>query len=281
MKTKAIATCFHRYQPYGEQYYAPIYDFYISSLTKYRQEFDKVYIFDSNWNIKNSPDFVKVINVDPNLRYYDVYRKYLDQIEEDYVLLTDNDTVIYREGTIRKIFDTLALHAVSSIFDTIGEFKTDKMNGKNKLCPYLFAAQKDVLMKYRDVEWGDDMPYCETLGHLTEAILKDGIVPYELEEDKSSLYFNYSLSKQDKGKDLGYMHIGAGSTPAVLLAWREYDQPAYWEYLKNQPRTEYMRQMCWYNYMGGNISDILADLEVGIGEWLIYYQRFKNFHNLP
>ena len=79
---------------------------------------------------------------------------------------------------------------VVSIYDSCGTYKTDKLNGKNKFCLYWFASRKELLMKYLDVEWGPNMPEYETLGKLTEVMLKDGIRPYEWEEDKSSLYFN-------------------------------------------------------------------------------------------
>ena len=95
---------------------------------------------------------------------------------------------------------------VVSIIDSIGTYKTDKLKNGNKLCPYLFATRTELLKKYLDVEWGPDMPYCETLGHLTEAMLKDNVRVFELEEDKTDF----------PTKDLGYYHVRAGSTPAWL-----------------------------------------------------------------
>ena len=69
---------------------------------------------------------------------------------------------------------------VVSIYDTIGTYKTDKLHGKNKFCPYLFATRKELLMKYRDIDWGSNMPESETLGKLTKAMLDDGLKPYEI-----------------------------------------------------------------------------------------------------
>ena len=49
--TKAIVTAFHKYTPFGTEYYQPILDFYLKTMKKYKDEYDKVYFVDSNWDI--------------------------------------------------------------------------------------------------------------------------------------------------------------------------------------------------------------------------------------
>lgn len=296
--TRAIVVAMHKYTPFGDEFYEPILDFFLQSVEKYRDEFDRVYIVDSTWNVKmpetsaENKDWVTVIKVDPNLRYYDAYKEVLPQIEEQLVLFMDNDMVVYREGTFDRAYDLLELQRddsdgeydylcdVVSIYDTIGTYVTKKMNGKNKFCPYWFAAQKDLLMVYKDVYWGSDMPRHETLGALTKALLDDDIKPYEWEEDKSNCLFD-GTQDGDMGKDLGYYHIRAGSTVAYLLATRKYgDIKTYNEYLKNQPKQELLRHCAWYAYMGGLISPIVEDLNIEVTDWLDYYERFLEYHGL-
>ena len=146
--TTAILTAWHRYTPYGSEFYAPILDFYLQNMKKYQNEFDMLYILDSNWNIDGIKDEwginnIKIIKTDPSLRYYDAYKKVLPEIKEDLVLFIDNDMVIYREGIIKKLFDLLNDYDVVSIYESIGEYKTDKLNGKNKFTPYFFATRKE------------------------------------------------------------------------------------------------------------------------------------------
>lgn len=306
--TRAIVVAFHKYTPYGGEFYEPILDFFLKSMKEYRDEYDKVYFVDSTWDINpDSERFDKlgnfeVIKVDPSLRYYDAYKHVLREglIKEDLVLFMDNDMVVYRKNQIESAFYMLEpnpalpdlTYDVVSIYDSIGTYKTDKLNGKNKMCPYWFASKRETLMKYLDVDWSPDaMPYTETFGLLTEAMLNDGLRPYEFEEDKSNCLFD-GTQDGEKSKDLGYYHIRAGSTPAYLLAIKKYgNKETYNKYLQNQPRNEYLRQCAWYDYMGGRGSDLwhvqegllgmLIDMKVGATDWEKYMKRFKEYHNLP
>ena len=290
---------FHKYTNFGGQYYEPLLDFFLQNMRKYADEYDKLYLIDSNWNINSEKLYglnAEIVKVDSSLRYYDAYKAVLPQITEDVVLLMDNDMVVYREGVIDDSFDMLIQSAeypqsIVSIYDTIGEKAYPQLNGKSKFCPYWFMANTEVLRKYTDVEWGSNMPEHETLGKLTEAMLADGVRPYEWEEDKSSTLFD-GTKDGEKGKDLGYYHIRAGSTPAYLLATKKYgDRKTYDDYLKNQPKSEYLRQLAWYQYMLYSIGDFelkitdgilffLIDAGVNKLEWHEYYKRFKEYHGL-
>lgn len=171
---------------------------------------------------------------------------------------------------------------VVSIIDQIGEYKTSQLKNGNKFCPYWFATRKDLLMQYRDIEWGPNMPEHETLGKLTEEMLADGVKVYEWPEDKSSILFDGEDQYPEHHKEggLGYYHCRAGSTPAVLLAWRENNPDEYWKYLKEQPKNEYLRQVCWYQYIGGNPTSIIQDLKLEPFAFKDYYEKFIKYHGL-
>lgn len=289
--TRAVVVAFHKYTPFGDEFYDPILKFFLKNYRAFwKDEIDQLYILDSTWNVEPSDDY-EVIKVDPSLRYYDAYNLVLPQIKEDAVMFMDDDTVIYKKGIVKKVFDALSIrymnafadhmYDVVSIYDTIGDYKTDKMGGKNKFCPYFFAARTETLMKYRGVEWGPHMPHSETLGYLTEVMLSDGLKPFEFEEDKNSLYIDGSRDGET-GKDLGYYHIRAGSTIAYLLATKYYgDYGTYLDYLKNQPKNEYMRHFAWYCTMNESIdTPFLADAGVKVTKFLKYLLEFQKYHKL-
>ena len=291
MTSRAIVVPFHLYTPFGKSFYDPIYKYFMQQMQEYKNEYTKLYLIDSNWGLEAEYDNVEVIKVNPSLRYYDAYKEALPKIKEDLVLLLDNDMVVYRKGRIDAIFEPIERGSrnVVSIYDTIG--KTYKELGdKSKFCPYLFATSKELLMKYRDCEWGPNMPEHETLGKLTEMMLKDGLKPYEMVEDKSNFLFD-GTKDAEKGKDLGYYHIRSGSLPAYLLATINGGDPkTYYDYLKNQPKSEYLRQIAWYWYMCYSIKDednmlaltrILQDAGVSEGDWYEYFFKFVKYHNLP
>mgnify|MGYP001590864470 CR=1 FL=1 len=283
MKTKAIVIAFHKYTNFGDKFYEVIFDYMLGWLKKYQDEYDRVYFVDSNWGIMPSKDrmFQKatVISVNPHLRYYDAYKEVLSQIKEDLVLFLDNDFIIYKPRVIFEAFEWLKKYDVVSIYDTCGTYKTNKLNGKNKFCPYFFATRKETLMKFRDCEWGPNLPEHETFGKLTEEMLYVGVRPKEIEEDKSNFLFGEELGNR-RSKNLGYYHIRAGSTVPYLLSHRERGDKQYTDYLKNQPRSEYLRHFCWYQIMGGNVTPMLEDLKIGVGEWDEYVKNFRIFHGL-
>lgn len=286
--TGAIIVAFHKYTPFGSEFYEPILDFFLQTMSRYSSEYHRIYLVDSNWNIdpeKLSPK-MKILKVDPSLRYYDAYKAVLPEIKEDLVLFLDNDMVIYREGIIARAFEKLKEYDVVSTYDTIGTHYFNKLGGQSKFCPYFFATGTAMLRDFTDVEWGPEMPEYETLGRLTHVMLDDGVKPYEIEEDKSNCLFD-GTQDGEKSKDLGYYHIRAGSTPAYLLATKKYgDQETYWKYLKEQPRNEYLRQIAWYSIMGGSagkIADILWDIkptEDFEQEFWDYVERFHKYHGL-
>lgn len=277
MKTKAIICSFHCYTPFGRKFYQPIEDYFMAAMTKYKNEFDHLYIIDSQWGFEKLPGWATLFPLSPHLRYYDAYKFVLPSIKEDEVLLLDNDMVIYRPRVICEAFEWLKSHGVVSIYDTIGTKHYQKLGGQSKFCPYFFAAKTETLKQFLDCEWGP-VPWGETLSELTAKMLESGICPKEIEEDKSN--FLFGEKNEGKSKNLGYYHIRSGSTPAYLLSHRERGDKQYADYIKHQPRSEYLRQFAWYQIMGGDVTPILKDLNIGLGEWDEYIKGFKEFHGL-
>lgn len=291
MSSRAIVTAFHKYQPYGNDYYSPILLSYIDRLQKLRKEYDQIYLIDSTWNI--DPQFlpsdlpITVLRGNPHRRYYDAYKDALPQIKEDLLLFMDNDMVVYREGMIEDAFKKLSSFDVVSIYDSIGEKADPRLNGKSKFCLYWFAIKKELLERYVNCEWGP-VPWGETLSELTFKMLDDGVVSYEWPEDKGSIYLidNKIVRDPDIGKNLGYYHIRAGSVPSVLLAYRTHDQNQYNSYLKYQPKQEYLRQFAWYWYMDENLRHenkvnlVLKDVGISGGLWDEYVKQFMIYHGL-
>ena len=290
----AIVVAFHKYTPFGGEFYEPILDFFLQSMKKYESEYDKLYLLDSTWNIdpqKIEGLKAEIIKVDPHLRYYDAYKSVLPQIKEHLVLFLDNDMIIYREGIIKSAFDKLKSdYDVVSIYDTIGEKTFPQLNNKSKFCPYFFATGTFMLKDFLNIEWGPNMPEHETLGKLTEEMLRDDIKPFEMEEDKSNCLFD-STQDNEKSKNLGYYHIRAGSTPAYLLATKKYgDKKTYEDYMVNQPRQEYLRQFAWYYLMTDTnqetwslrpqVWELLKDIHMNEFVWMDYFERFKQYHGL-
>src|SRR3990167_3731298 len=309
MSSRCILVNFHLYTPFGKIYYQPMLDFFLKQMREFQDEYDHLYLLDSNWEI--DPKEIEgmkatIIRTSPQMRYYDCYRQVIPLIKEDLVFFLDNDSVIWEEGIIKKVFDlldfSLPVHDtafgdeshqdVVTIIDEIGEYKTDKLKNGNKFTPYWFATRKELLMKYLDVEWGDHMPHSETFGLLTEAMLNDDVKVYEWPETKDSIYFDGHKDGEKQAHQGYYSHIRGGSSIPYLLASKndtpEHNQQ-YWDYLKNQPRSEILRHAMWFWWMttetgnvevGREITEMLNDMGVSPDEWTEYFKRFQEYHGL-
>ena len=251
--TRAVMTAFHNYTYMQDRrYYKPIFDYFMKNFKEvWYDEVDKLYLVDSTWGIEYKDPKVEILKMDASTRYYNAYKMLLSRVKEDLILFMDNDMVVYRKWIVDNTFRKLEGNCdVVSIYDTLGDYHFDELGGQSKFCPYWFATKVELLKKYRYVEWGPNMPVHETLGELTKEMLVNGVKPEEMEEDKT-----------DEGKDLGYYHIRAGSTPAYLLTTKFYgNSDEYWSYLKNQPESEILRHCNWYDRMGGDSSEIRKDL---------------------
>src|SRR3990167_7474118 len=203
MSSRCILVNFHLYTPFGKIYYQPMLDFFLKQMREFQDEYDHLYLLDSNWEI--DPKEIEgmkatIIRTSPQMRYYDCYRQVIPLIKEDLVFFLDNDSVIWDEGH----------QDVVTIIDEIGEYKTDKLKNGNKFTPYWFATRKELLMKYLDVEWGDHMPHSETFGLLTEAMLNDDVKVYEWPETKDSIYFDGHKDGEKQAHQGYYSHIRGG-----------------------------------------------------------------------
>lgn len=251
--TKAVLVNFHNYcWTMDHKYFNVMFDYFMKNFKEvWYDEVDKLYILDSHWDAVYDDPKVVILKAPEQLRYYDVFKWALPEVKEEAALFVDNDTVIYREGVITNTFLPLEEdYDVAAIYDTIGTFQTDKMNGKNKLCFYWCAMKTKTLMKYRHVDWSSNMPETETFGELTKVLLGDDMKMLEIEEDKT-----------DIGKNLGYYHIRAGAVPAYLLTTKHFGNlGTYWDYLNTQPESEILRHCNWLDKMGGDSSEIRKDL---------------------
>lgn len=235
------------------RYFNVISDYFMDNYLKYwKDEIDKLYVLDSTWDFHYQDSKLEKIKINESIRYYDAYKQFLPKIKEDYVLFMDNDMVVYRKGIVDNTFKKLEEgYDVVSIYDTCGEYRFEQLGGQGKFCPYWFATKVETLKKYRYVDWGPNMPKYETIGELTKEMLISGLKPYEIEEDKTP-----------DGKDLGYYHIRAGSVPAYLLTTKHFgDTKVYYDYIKNQPSSETLRQCNWFDRMGGDTSEIRKDID--------------------
>lgn len=311
MKLAAVVP-FHKYTPFGGKFYEPLFNYFMKNYNEFwKTEVDKLYILDSTWgiNISELPPEIEVIKIDPNLRYFEAYEKIIPTIKEDVVVFLDDDMVIHREGIIEGAYDQIGEgYDVVSIYDTIGPLtgmvnaKWPFMKGKTKFCPYFFMARTKLLQSIPNLRLGPvhygsrefipelnyftvDGDWGETLGEATIKLLAAGAKAYEMEEDKDSIYFDGV--KDGDGKKLGYYHIRAGSTPAYLLATKaEGDPKTYDDYLKNQPKREYLRQVAWYlqmcrtNEERTDALSLVADAGIPALEFMDYLQKFSDFHGL-
>lgn len=291
---RSILVNFRQYTNFGEEFYQPILDFFMKNMAQYQDEFDELILLPSQWDIPSVRDDwnlpkTRIIQTDPSLRYFDVYKQMVKELDTDEVLFLDNDSIVLEKGVIDGIFKKLEEgYRAVSIFDIIGPDRFNELGGQSKVCPYLLAMPRALLSRYTDCEWGPNMPEHETLGGLTRSLINSGAGYkfYEFPEDKSNILFD-GTKDGEQSKRTGFYHIRAGTTISYLLATKTYgDMETYTKYITEQPRMEILRHLAWFYYMLSStgskidITDFLKDLNIDLSSWYAYFNAFKKYHNL-
>lgn len=319
-KTRAVMVFFHNYVPaLDRKYYNVLRDGFLAGINKSRDEFDRLYVIDSNCDFSETEkhDIEEQVMVDsvvfikPDFEFWTNAHRLLDFVEEDTLAMMHQDMMIFKHGILESVFNKIESgHDIVSVLDPTGSLKdkiTEKwpvMNGNAKFCLYLFGMRVALLktigsfsfdcsfyplgtyikeLDYTTKE-GD---WSEALGDLTIKILGKGGNVFELEEDKTSWYFEDIKGENERGKNLGYYHIRAGGTVSFLLGHRNLgNNQTYQEYIKNQPTTETLRHFAWAWIIDTNhkitkdILEVAADIGLSEEQWIDYINQFKRFHSL-
>lgn len=308
--------------PKTSDFFKVIFGYALQNFKLWEDEYDKVYVVDSSWDF--SPEEKEALNkatngknviiqTDPNLCYTEAWKLILPRIEEDKVLFLHDDTVIYKKGFIKKVFDELDEHGVVSAFETIGTL-TDRINkkwpvmsGHSNFASCLFGIKVELLKPFEDFpfemthhyEVGTYIPeldyttvegdWMETLGRAAIKLLGQGEKILELEQDKSNLFFKTPPSVE-KNTITEWHHIRYGIAIARMLTNKYHGWPTqYQEDLQQPAIIENLRKLAWYWISNKNpyftvdekyLWELLADANVDKEEWLNYLEDFKKFHGI-
>lgn len=303
--TRAICVPFHQYTNFGHDFYQPLWTHFIQSMTKYRNEYDRLYVVDSNWGIP-SGDYT-IIQKQHDGHHWVQFKDALPYVQEDAIFFMDNDVVISKPGVIDSWFRYADNgYDVVSAFDGSGsynlklavqkKFPLMKEYDSQRIVSYYFLLTRSLLNKIPDIDFDvkeyEDGTYISEIDYTTKEDRSDSFGYFTIkmmatnpkikaiDDDRNSIYFD-NRNQGEKGKNLGFYHIRAGSSIPYLLSCKHFDhEKTYWEYIDGQPRVEYIRQCAWYKYLGGNPEEIVKDSKVGMEVFTDYYKKFMEYHNL-
>lgn len=294
--SKAVCIAYHLYTPQGREFYMPLFNNFTENLKLWKDEFDTLYIIDSLYHFTEE-EKKQVTDIKPNTIFLDreidghhwvQFKWVMPKIKEDAILFLDNDVVIYKKGIVKSWFDK-----IDKGYDFVGSFdgsgtskETEKYSfltksGHKRMGSYYFILTKKLMDKIGDYTF-EPLPEegFDSFGKFTLQMLDTNPKIYEIIDDRSSIYFNGDKTPE-VGLNLGYYHIRAGSSSAYLLATKKYgDIKTYEDYIKTQPKTEYLRQMAWYVYMSGNVDEILNWININPDNWKNYLSEFKEYHGI-
>jgi len=298
------------------------FGYFLQSLNLWGDEYDKVYVLDSSWNFnekerraldKATNGKGVILETNPNLCYTEAWKAMLPMIEEDKVLFIHDDTMIYKKGFVKKIFDNLDKYGVVSAFETIGTL-TDRINkkwpvmrGYSNFASCLFGIKRDLLKPFEDFpfemthhyEVGTHIPeldyttvegdWVETLGRAAIMLLGKGVPVLEVVQDKENLFYQ-TPPAVEKNTITEWHHVRYGLAMARMLCNKYHGWPTqYQDDLLPHMVGENVRKMAWYWIANQNpyftikekfIFEVLADLGVSKESWFEYLTKFKIFHSI-
>lgn len=308
--------------PKTTDFFKVLFGYFLHNLNLWVDEFDKVYILDADWNFtkkekdalaKATNDKGVIMETNPNTPYMQAFKEVLPKIVEDKVLFLHDDTIIYKKGFVKKIFDDLEKYDIVSAFELIGTL-TDKinkkwpaMNGYSNFASCLFGFKLDVLRSLEDFEdeaiyqyeAGTYIPelnyttvdgdWMETLGRVSIRLLGKGANVLQIKQDKSNLFFQTEI-KGEKNSVPEWHHLRGGIGPGRMLTNKHYGWPKqYKDDCSDYIISENLRKFAWYWFANQNpyfnikekyIWEVLKDLGVDKDSWFAYLEEFKKFHSL-
>lgn len=285
MSTRAVCIPFHRYQPHAGDYYHLYWDFFLSHLPIWANEFDALYIIDDEWGF-TPQDLEKLQKIKPKSRiivstqqghHWVQFKNTIPQIKEDKILFMDNDIVIFSSDPIRSWFEAAEKSDVVTAFDGSGGMvpqihamspMMEKINA-SRMGSYYFILPQKVFSEIPDFDFapvyydpGVFIPelnyttvkgdWLDSFGLFTIKMVSKNYTFTKIYDDRETImYSSFRIQAPKISGNIGYYHIRNGNMPNLLLTSHKYHkwQTDYRKFLKDIPRDEILRQFAWWGYM--------------------------------
>lgn len=255
---RAVIIPFHQYTPFGHEFYQPLLNYQLKTYKKYRNEYDQLYLIDSEWGIPESDDYI-VLKKEIDGHHWVQFKWAIPKIKEENMLFMDNDVLLFDKGIIDNWFKKIEEgYEIATAFDGSGDYFKHTPHwmqaaGWKRMGSYYFILTKKLLSQIPNYDFAPidiDGKHFDSFGLFTSQWTK-----FILEKKVFKIIDHRNRKPSDP-----YFHIRAGSTIPYLLASKHYGhEDDYWNYLKNQPKEEYLRQCRWYRFIGGDPSEIEED----------------------
>lgn len=312
--SRAVIVPFFRPHPRSNQWYRMMEKFFHRHFQLWQNEVDAVYIMDAGWDFDMSAFGSKgrKLTMHDTGSHWENMNNSIPQVIEDYWLMWDCDTLIYRAGVVDSVFQKLESgeNDIVGVLDGSGFLEIDikfpyfapneYRSARQRFCPYFFAVNNNFFKKIGSFDFtpAPQPRSSDSMGTVTEQLLSLSPRIHELPDDRSSIYYDAEgittsanldspnfLWSQECPKDYGYHHIrnwGLG----LLLATSKMDCRAdYWDHLKAIPKRELSRSLGWEWHMTEDpllkeiILEIMNDNGFAKDKVLDYFEQFKQFHS--
>lgn len=325
--SRAICIPFHRYHPHYGDYYRVWMESLLTGLEIWGKEFDKLYLVDDYWDF----NFEELDRLNKLGVKYEIIKRQKDghhwvqfqtafpHITEDFVLLLDNDVVIWKEGIVDNWFKHAESGEFVSAFDGSGgliepmrKAFPELPSNTHRMGTYYMILNKEQLETAKKTDLAPihyktgtfipqlnyttvDGDWQDSFGVLTYKIMEKHPKLFVIEDDRSSVYLQDKQINRDPetSKRLGYYHVRNGGHTTNLLSMKfSKDNDSYMHQLNITPERELYRIMAWHNIVGGykhqdEIDSIFFDVwykhhkEVPDKSiWQEYLELVKEYHNI-
>jgi hypothetical protein len=302
---RAVLVPFHRYQPHEGLGYRVLFDHFLKKLPLWADEFDTLYIIDSDMGFDNDdrralqkikPGTV-ILNREIDGHHWIQYKWALPKIEEENILFLDHDVVITQSGIIDSWF-----RALENGYDFVGSFDGSgglreqihaafpfmKDNNFTRMGSYYFLLSKTFLSKIKQIDFAPvyyDSPvylpeinymankgdWMDSFGLFTLQMLALNPKIKVIDDPRETIYLQpidgtWKVVKEPESpQNLGYYHIRNGNLANYVLTSKISGHED--DYIReiNGNKRELLRSLAWFYHMSDYDGDPLISLLKDMG----------------
>jgi glycosyltransferase involved in cell wall biosynthesis len=315
MKKVAIVP-FFKYEPVYQDNYKVLFNFFILHARKWAKFVDELIITDSGCNfvLPEVSDGIENITIRyvPARSHWENMNEAIRKTDGDLILLLDSDMIIYEPSIVEFGFRQLEkdIADVVGILDSSGGVRlikyplmqaNENREERFRLCPYLCFLKKSALRPDFDFTPVSGDKWMDSMGKITEQLLEDSKVIFELQDDRST------ISLEDDGKitsvqwldtppkkwalkenpNLGYYHIRNFGGALQVLNNYHTNPNEFNKLINTMPKREIKRLLAWLYVIADKLNNDTLKTQINSLvtptlaknlEWPNYISRFMTYH---
>lgn len=292
--TTGLIVPFHRYPGMVSHNDQILFDYFLKSMTKWGDNFDTIYLINSNDYFSEAEQkelvanhFGKLIIVAThNLSHAQNLNTIFPMVEEEIVCIIDHDTLIY-DNMLAVYLKQIEKYDVAAFIERPDSARL------SRFAPYFFIGKRSIFPAKPDFSEDPEHNHLDPFAKLTHQLLASGTTFTEVPDDRSTIQLmeDGSINRTPAIPALtGVYHVRNFVGGLILIETYQNDTEDFHRRFDTMPFSEVTRLLGWLWLLNSktrenkalfeNILKIVTK-EMGIGTqaWLTYMIEFERYHH--